>query len=64
MTHVTCKLTAKNRDQLRNPTLSNRAWATFFTTEITFPYIVDAAAGVLKLDTMHQCVFVSSIDKI
>ena len=23
MTHVTCRLTAKNRDQLRNPTLSN-----------------------------------------
>jgi len=29
MTHVTCTLTAKNRDQLRNPTLGNRAWATF-----------------------------------
>ena len=29
MTHVTCRLTAKNRDQLRNPTLSNRVWATF-----------------------------------
>ena len=23
MTHVTCRLTAKNRDQLRNPTLGN-----------------------------------------
>jgi len=29
MTHATCKLTAKNRDQLRNPTLGNRVWATF-----------------------------------
>jgi len=29
MTHVTCRLTARNRDQLRNPTLDNRAWATF-----------------------------------
>jgi len=30
MTHVTCKLTAKNRDQLRNPhTLGNRVWASF-----------------------------------
>jgi len=29
MTHVTCRLTAKNRDQLRNPTLANRVWATF-----------------------------------
>ena len=29
MTHVTCRLTAKNRDQLRNPTLGNREWASF-----------------------------------
>ena len=27
MTHVSCRLTAKNRDQLRNPTLGNRVWA-------------------------------------
>ena len=26
MTHVTCRLTAKNRDQFRNPTLGNRVW--------------------------------------
>jgi len=30
MTHdVTCRLTAKYQDQLRNPTLGNRVWATF-----------------------------------
>jgi len=29
LTHVTCRLTAKNRDQLRNPMLGNRVWATF-----------------------------------
>jgi len=28
MIHVTCRLTAKNRDQLRNPTLGNRLLAT------------------------------------
>ena len=28
MTHVTCKLTAKNRDQLRNPALGNRLHVT------------------------------------
>ena len=28
MTHVTCRLTDKNRDQLRNPTLGNRVSAT------------------------------------
>ena len=29
MTRVTYRLTAKNRDQLRNLTLGNRVWATF-----------------------------------
>jgi len=29
MTHVTCRLTTKIRDQLRNPMLGNRVWATF-----------------------------------
>ena len=29
MIHVICRLTAKNRDQLRNHTLGNRVWATF-----------------------------------
>ena len=35
VTHVTCRLTAKNRDQLRNPTLGNRMWVGYlylFTT--------------------------------
>ena len=34
MTHISCRLTAKNRDQLRNPTLGNREgpWATFTFT--------------------------------
>jgi len=32
MTHVTCRLTAKNRDQLRNPTLGSRVQATFTFT--------------------------------
>jgi len=36
MTHVTCRLTAKNRDQLRNPTLGNRVWATFTFTYSTY----------------------------
>jgi len=29
MTHITCRLTAKKRDQLRNPTLCTQVWATF-----------------------------------
>ena len=33
MTHVTCRLTAKNRDRLRNPTLGNRVtFCLFFIT--------------------------------
>jgi len=29
MTHITCMLTVNNRDQLRDPTIGNRLWATF-----------------------------------
>jgi len=29
MTRITCRLTVKNRDQPRNPTLGNRVWAAF-----------------------------------
>jgi len=28
------RLTAKNRDQLRNPALGNRVWATFFNPDL------------------------------
>ena len=35
MTYVTCRLTAKNRDQLRNPTLGNRLWATLTFFNLT-----------------------------
>ena len=36
MTHVTCRMTAKNRDQLRNPTLGNRLLATFTFLQFTY----------------------------
>jgi len=29
LTSPACRLTAKNRDQLRNPMLGNQVWATF-----------------------------------
>jgi len=38
MTHATCRLTAKNRDQLRNPTLGNRVWVTFLPHLPTAPH--------------------------
>ena len=37
-THVTCRLTAKNRDQFRNPTLDNRVCAIFLHTSIHFTF--------------------------
>ena len=40
MTHVTCRLTAKNRDQLRNPTLGNRVWATLFYPTLCYKEFV------------------------
>ena len=36
MTHVTCRLTAKNRDQLRNPTLGRRVRAIFTFTFLAY----------------------------
>ena len=46
VSHVTCRLTAKNRDQLRNPTLDNRVWATFtvfLLQQLVIPWRPDAA---------------------
>jgi len=54
MTHVTCRLTAKNRDQLRNPTLGNRVWATFnffYNTVLwwaTSPFLVHSHSGASR----------------
>jgi len=42
LTRVTCRLIAKNQDQLWNPTLDNRVWAAF-----TFLYQCCLAANVL-----------------
>jgi len=38
VSYVTCRLTAKNRDQLRNPTLGNRVWAAFTFTSSYGPW--------------------------
>jgi len=44
MADVTCRLTAKNQDQLRNPMLGNRVWATFtFFTLIVSIFVVQIA---------------------
>jgi len=52
MTHVTCRLTAKNRDQLRNPTLGNRVWATFLVTEKRWCSQDAVAIGYLRPRTI------------
>jgi len=57
MTHVTYKLTTKNRDQLRNPTLANPIWVlkagktscSQFTAEFDRLHAVDPASGKSKL---------------
>ena len=43
MTHVTCRLTAENRDQLRNPTLGNR-----ITFSLPFLRSFGRAAGAVQ----------------
>jgi len=55
MTHVTCRLAAKNRDQHRNPTLGNRVWATFtfFTAQPT-----DGAEGNIFPACPSVCAYV------
>ena len=51
MTHVTCRLTAKNRDRLRNPTLSSLAWATSDGSVRCLP--ASAVAGDLNYDMIR-----------
>jgi len=62
MTHVTCRLTAKNRHLLRNPTLGNRVWArckatfTFFTLRVVYgSAILDARRNFVITDSTRLC---------
>ena len=63
MTHVTCRLTAKNRDQLRNPTVGNRVWAafTFYTVRVGHVATVGIAVAdsVLRLCELRVRLVVS-----
>ena len=52
MIHITCRLTAKNRDQLRNPTLGNRVWAAVYLIPI-----------VGAIASKSQCVFVRPVSR-
>ena len=71
MTHVTCMLTAKNRDQLRNPTLGNRVWATFTFLGAICCYIYCMQHGVhvpmslcLSVCWLRPCVKPTKTDKL
>jgi len=54
MTHVTCRLTAKYRDQLLDPTLDNRVWASFtftFSLVVTWLVLSGKAGGAYSYRT-------------
>ena len=53
MTHVTCRLTAKNRDQLRKSTLGSRVWATF----AFFTFYMTMCLNIVRLSLLHLNVF-------
>jgi len=59
MIHVTYRLTAKNEDHLRNPTLGNRVWATFFT--IHRVYRVQARTMQLAASLLLHCVNMAAV---
>ena len=58
MTHVTCRLTAKNRNQLRNPTLSSRVWAIFTFLQW---FVELTQVGSAKTDEPIEMLLVCSI---
>ena len=52
MTHVTCRLTAKNRNRLWNPTLGNRVWAAFTFFSVRVP--AGDAASCVRLELSND----------
>ena len=66
MTDVTCRLTAKNRDKLRNPTLGNRVWATFISSLARIAciaYVRAIAADDVKYRGVSVCLSVGHINE-
>jgi len=55
MTHVTCRLTAENRDQLQNPTLGNRVYTTFtFYLHAHRVYVTVWHLSITPIDRQQQ----------
>ena len=68
MTHVTCRLTAKNRDQLRNPTLGNGVWATFVIKRFihkrkVVPFLLSRGAFLRSTVWACGCSFIALLEK-
>ena len=63
MTHVTCRLTANNRDQLRNPMLGNRVWATFtfFGAICCYIYCMQHGVHVPMSVCLSVCLLVATV---
>jgi len=57
MCHVTCRLTAKNRDQLRNRTLGNRVWATFWSQKISGEAVLHPS----QLPPLHHLLYTGAV---
>ena len=65
MTHVTCRLTAKNQDQLQNPGLCNRVWATFtFTHAVSIACQAATAGCVLWLQGYERGLIVGMLQEV
>ena len=54
MTHITCRLTAKNRDQLRDPTFCNTVWANFFKTFLVVVVVYKTPVRSEDRSTLHR----------
>jgi len=65
VTHITCRLIAKNRDQLRNPTLGNRVRATFTLLLISqFVWVKNWVKFVRFCPTQHNFICIEYLYKL
>ena len=67
MTYVTCRLTAKNQDRLRNPTLSYRVWAIFLPPSqlrLILPDHGITKSCIATPATIHQTALSGSADRV
>jgi len=62
MTHVTCRRSTNNRDQLRNPTLGNRVWSTFTFFISTEDLIENWLKDIASWSTFNAAVLDPQVD--